>query len=313
MENIILEELVRLIGKQQPAEFLATLKSENGEWKPEAEIKKTVAETYSGRLKEVVDEQKGRAVRERMTQAEKYLREKYGIESGDTLEDRIAKLVEVTEAKGGKEKIVEKTVELDEAGVKKHPAFQKLLKDEVVERLSSAEKERDEWKTKYAAYIEQQERERLESALKLEAINVLTAIRAALDKDEAKREKQINMFVAGLRSQFKFKLDENGKPYPVNANGEPLENGSFARITYSDLVKQENVYGVHQYDPEKNSPSPTSQQPGANQQQRILNGTGAWTSAQYMDRLKEAKTEQEKQAIRDTYKKQMAEAQAGQQ
>lgn len=260
MEPISLEEVVSLISEQPASEFVETLKNDNGEWKAKEEIKTALNEAYSNRLKKVVEEQKGRAVRERMTQAERFLKEKYGVESGDTLETRIEKLVESVQAKGGKEKIVEKTVELTEENALKNPVVEKLLKREVQERLAQAEKEANEWKAKYQEFISKTERERLDGAIQTEAANVLNGIKAALDKDPERRDKQIKMFLAGLKAVHKFKVDENGKPYPVNANGEPLEDEkTFSRITFADLVKRENIFGVHDFDPDKGSPGATSQ------------------------------------------------------
>lgn len=306
MENIIAEEVVRLLG-QQPAEFLGTLKTENGDWKPEDEIKSAVNNLYSNRLKQVVDEQKGRAVRERMTTAEKFIKEKWGIESGESLEDRIAKLAETIEAKGGKEKIVEKKIELDEEGVKKHPAFEKLLKTEVVQRLSAVEKERDEWREKHTNYVQQQEERRLYSAVNGETATVLETIKAALDKDPSTRKKQVNMFVAGLRSQYRFKLDDNGKPYPVNEKGEPMEDDSFSRITFADLVKKENIFGVHQYDPDKNSPSPSSQPSGTPPAK--YTGAVPKDNASFMAALRKEPDPAKKEALKVAYKQQIEAAQ----
>ena len=252
-----------LISEQPATEFVASLKNDNGEWKAKEEIKEALNNAYSSRLKKVVEEQKGRAVRERMTQTERFLKEKYNVESGDTLEARIEKLVADIEAKGGsggKEKIIEKMVDLTEETAMKNPVVQNLLKREVQERLASKEKEAEEWKNKYQEFITRTERERLDGAIQSEAANVLVGIKAALDKDPERREKQLRMFLAGLKAVHKFKVDESGKPYPVNANGEPLEDDkTFSRVTFADLIKRENIFGVHDFDPDKGSPGATSQ------------------------------------------------------
>lgn len=309
MEKVILEALAHLF-KQPATEFVATLKGDNGEWKSEEEIKASLNNAYSERLKQVVDEQKGRAVRERMSGAEKFIRDKYGVESGDTLEDRIAKLVEEIESKGGKERIVEKTVELDEDGVKKHPAFQKLLKAEVVERLTTAEKARDEWENKYKTYVQKQEQERLVHAINAKASAALDGIKAALDSDPDKRQKQINMFVAGLRGQYNFKLDEKGDPYPVNDNGEPIEDASFARVTFADLVKRENIFGVHAHDPNKGSSSPSSQ-PASGKQTVRYQGAIPKSLPELTEALRKESDPSKREALKEAFKANMEAQPAG--
>lgn len=295
-EKDILEEVVSLIS-EQPTEFLNTLKVENGEWKSKEEIKKAAHDAYSERLKKVVDQQKGRAVRERMSETEKFLKENWGVESGESLEARIKTLVETIEAKGGKEKIVEKHVELTDESAKSNPIVQKLLKAEVQSRLLEAEKERDDWKKKYSEYIESEQRSKLDTSLFSEASNVFGAIKAALHKDPEKRERQVKTFVLGLKSQYSFKLDANGKPYPVNGAGEPLEDPkTFATISLAELIKRENIFDVNNFDPDKDSPSPSNQQPGNNRQVAPPTDT-----ASFMKQLQAEKDPDKRRQIMEAY------------
>jgi hypothetical protein len=70
--------------------------------------------------------------------------------------------------------------------------------------------------------------------------------------------------VAGLKTDYRFKMGENGRPIPVDSHGEQLAQ-DYKDVTFADLVKQENIFGVHTYDPEKGSAGAQSQPPARQQ------------------------------------------------
>lgn len=267
-EPISMEEVVSLIFKQ-PAEFLATLKSEDGEWKPKDEVVAAIKKADKIRLDTIAKGESGKAVRQRLTQVQKFIRENYGVESDtDEVEDHLKLLVEKIGGQAGKEKVVEKLIDLTEDSALNHPIVQKLLKSEVPKHTSELQRLLDDEKKKFREYLENDNRKKLDNALIEEAGRVLNSTKAALDKDDTIRQKQIKRFVAGLRADFNFKLDENGKPFPVDEHGEPLQEG-YVEIPFSDLVKRENIFGVHNYDPDKSSPGATSQPPGSTQRLNV--------------------------------------------
>lgn len=254
-----LEEVVGLISKQPASEFVASLKGDNGEWKPKDEILAELKKADKERLDTIAKGESGKAVRLRMKQAQKFLREQYGIESDtDELEDHIKLLVEKV-GKPGQEKIVEKLVELNEETALSHPVVKALLKGEVQKSTAELNKLLEDERGKLKTYIETQEAAKLDAVLIQDAEKYLVANKAALDKDPEIRAKQVKRFVAGLKTDYKFKL-ENGKPIPIDANGDPLAI-DYKDISYADLVKQENIFGVHNYDPDKASAGASSQPP----------------------------------------------------
>lgn len=301
MENIIAEELVRLTGKQ-PAEFFATLKGEDSEWKSEDEIRKAVKELYDGKLQTVVKDQSGRAVRERMKGVQDYIRESYGVESDGKLEDHLAKLVEKVKS-DAPEKVVEKFKELDEAGLRKHPKFEELLKAEVTGRVSAAEQERDEAKKALNDYITAEETKKLDTALNVYANKALAGIKAKLSEDENVSARQVKMFVSYLKGAYNFRLADDGTPYPVNEKGDPLQNSSYQDISFVDVVKAENTFELHQFDPNKQGAEAQTRQPeGRNRQPRPV---GKFKDENdYFTQLKSAKTPQEKAELSAAYKAQ---------
>jgi hypothetical protein len=255
-----LEEVVGLISKQ-PAEFLGTLKTEDGEWKPKDEILAAIKKEDKARLDNVVKGEAGKAVRLRLKQAQNYIRENYGIESdAPEIEDHLKTLVESIKATSGKEKIVEKTVELTEETALQNHIVKNLLKSEVTKTTLELQRQLEDEKKKFQSYIEEDGKKKLDASLYEEALKVLTATKAALSKDETQRQKQIKRFVAGLKTDFNFKLDENGKPYPVDKEGEPLQEG-YVEVSFADLIKKENIWDNHNFNPELNSPGANSQPP----------------------------------------------------
>lgn len=129
-----------------------------------------------------------------------------------------------------------------------------------------------------------------------------------LSEDPETQERQISGFAAILKSNYRFKLpeDTNEPPVPVNEKGDPLEDASFNRRTFSEIAQRENIFGVHQFDPKKKSPEATK----TNQRPTVTQVGEIKGDADYMARMRKAKTREEKEAIRDAYKSQQEAAAA---
>lgn len=290
-----LEEVVGLFSKQ-PAELVASLKGDDGEWKSKDEILGTLRKVDKDRLDTVAKGESGKAVRLRMKKAQDFIKQEYGIESdANEIEDHLKLLVEKL-GQPGKETIVEKLVELDEATALTNPIVQKILKSEVPKHTSELQRQLDEEKKRFKDYVDEDQRRKLDGVLYQEALKVLVSSKAALDKDEATKEKQVKRFMAGLKSEIKFKLDDNGKPYPVDANGEPLSE-NYQEVSFADLIKRENIFGVHNYDPDKDSAGATTQ----TRQQQRPNVQVPTTLEAYKEALNSEKDPAKKRAIMEAY------------
>ncbi len=296
-----LEEVVGLISKQ-PAELIATLKSDDGEWKTKEEVLAAIRKADKDRLDAITKGESGKAVRLRMKKAQDFIREQYGIESDAAeLEDHLKLLVDKM-GKPGETKTVEKIVDLDEEKALQHPVVKNLLKTEVSKTTAQLQKQLEDKDKEFKAYVEEDKRKKLDAVLMVEAEKILVSSKAALDKDPATKEKQIRRFVSGLKADFRFKLDDSGKPVPVDANGEILQEG-YNDVTYADLVKKENIFGVHQYDPDKGSAGASSQQQSKPQR---YDGQVPKSDTEYVAALQAEKDPQKRAALRDAYKASLA-------
>jgi len=267
MDNFTVEEMVSLaLPGQQPAELIASLKGEKGEWKSKEELKSILPKVFSESIKSIVETQKGRAVRERLATAEKALMpflEEFGVSKEEQIETTVKKLVETVKARSGTEKIVEKTIELTEDALKNHPLHLKLAKQVVRDATAELTRERDEVKKIHADYVQKLEGKRLDKALYTFVNRELTAAKAILPNDPAKREAQIQGYLLTLKRQHNFKLDEqdeNETPFPIDAAGNPLED-NFTTVSMTELVRKTMPFDTHTYPPGYSTPGATTQTP----------------------------------------------------
>lgn len=291
-----LEEVVGLITKQ-PADFIANLKSDDGEWKSKDEIWAAIRKADKDRLDTIAKGESGKAVRLRMKKAQDFIKENFGVESdANEIEDHLKALVEKL-GQPGKEKIVEKLVDLDENTALNHPVVKNLLKSEVAKSTAELNRQIEEKEKRYREFVEAETQKRLDNALLEGAAKVLTSIKAAVSKDDAIRKKQIKGFVAALKSSHKFKLDDSGNPVPVDANGDPLSE-NYIDVSFADLVKKENYFEVHAFDPEKSSPGATSQ-PTTNSQHRNIKVPTS--QAEFQEALRQEKDSEKRKAITEAF------------
>lgn len=123
MENTIpvsMEVLASVLGTQAGSVSDA-LKTDDGEWKPQADIDAYFKTTFNTKLKSVRkeghDEGHGRATRETLTAKEKEFKEKYSLK-GSTMEELFE---EMHSSKGDSKS------GLDEESIKAHPVFQEMV------------------------------------------------------------------------------------------------------------------------------------------------------------------------------------------
>lgn len=254
------EEVVGLITKQ-PADFIPNLKGDDGEWKSKDEIFAAIRKADKDRLDAIAKGESGKAVRLRMKQAQNYIKENFGIESdAHEIEDHLKLLVESVQSKAGKEKIVEKLVELDEVSALQHPIVKGLLKSEVTKNTAELTRQLEDEKKKFQTFVEEGNRKKLDTQLMKWGEKALVDAKADLKKDVTEREKQIRRFINGLKADYKFKPSEaeDTPPIVLGADGEPLQEG-YADVNYTDLVKRENIFRVLEFDQDKGSPSATTQ------------------------------------------------------
>jgi hypothetical protein len=297
--------LVAAVGHttNNPTEFLATLKGENGEWKPEAAG--LIKNHLTQHLEKTVTEQKGRAVRERMLNAEKSIKpfaEKYGIQWGAILEENLESLLKAADEKAGKETVITKDVEITDDLIAKHPYFKTLVSKEIAHAIDKTEKEKQAILAEYTGFKTRLETEKVNAAVRQSVEEELVKIKADLSKDPARRKNQIDTFVTSLMATTPCKLDENGRPYPVDGNGDPLSE-NYLPVTFQELVAKRNPYEVHAYDPNKDGAGARTQAPGLGQP-RIA--PGQFTSnADFQAKLRAEKDPGKKALLTEAYVQQI--------
>jgi hypothetical protein len=280
---------------KSPQEFIATLKDDTGEFKPEAAD--LVKKHLSDHLKKVVEEQSGRAVKSRMTQIEKPLKsvaEKFHIQWDGELEANLTKIVEKFDEQPVKEVFVPKVEDITEEMIAKHPNFTKAVNAKVV----NTEKE---WSEKYAnlnkefvTYKATNETKEVKKTVRQRAEEVLLANRAKLMEDATKRKLQLDVFVSGLSSNVNFKLDDNGEPYPVDGTGEQLMDG-YVPMTFQDFVLKNSIFEQHAVNPNYNGAGAQTQQVGNKNVQTPK------SMAELTQLTKNAKSDAEKEAYIKAY------------
>lgn len=263
MEHI-LKGLASLASKE-PSEYLGTLKSEDGEFLPEdqlvAKLKEDISKHYLSKIeaaKAQNEDQRKRGVRERGEEVESFIKKQYGIDTTGRVEDQIGALVEKIRSEV---QPIETPAELTRETALEHPVVKELfdskLKEALIAKTSQIDKEKEELQKQLEDYIATQEREKIQNAVKLEALTAFKDMRIRLEDDNKQTEPRTKALLRLLMLND-FKLDENGKPYPVNKEGKQLENEMMHDVSFTDLIKSINTYGYHEQDPNKGSASPST-------------------------------------------------------
>lgn len=309
MDNIKLEEVVGLFSNT-PAEFIATLKGEDGEFKPNA--MDLLKEGHKSFMKKTVEGKEGKAVRLRMTSLEKKispLLQKYEVQKSDTLEETLNTLVEkigskaAPEGGGGKK-------ELTEDEIKALPVFKNALQAGV---KAGIEKSSGELNTKYSTLekqykglLSEREAEKIAAISFKETERALIKAKVALPdkkKDPDAYNAKIQSVATLVKANHQTKAVD-GKLILVGPDGEQLEDGeTYQPIHYADIAAKTgtSLFGVDNYDPGKGGAGAQNKTPNGNQTAKKWTGKVPSSDAEYMDAMLNTKTAEERASLEAAY------------
>jgi len=231
MDNITisLKALARLTEKSQ-AELteLLTFNSEDAENKPtQGDIDAKIIDSFTPKFQKLIKDTKGRSAKEILEIKEKELAEKYGVSKTSdliTLVDNI-----VTEQVGKNS-----TKEITKEDALNHP--------EVKAAISKFKSERDELKNSIKQAEQKAVRDALMGKVRAKAKETLLGLNPVLSKDEAKKQKQINLFLSQFDS-LDYQVKEDGSIL-VLENGKPRQDADYNDITVSKLVNELNLFDL---------------------------------------------------------------------
>jgi len=231
MDNITisLKALARLTEKSQ-AELteLLTFNSEDAENEPtQGDIDAKIIDSFTPKFQKLIKDTKGRSAKEILEIKEKELAEKYGVSKTSdliTLVDNI-----VTEQVGKNS-----TKEITKEDALNHP--------EVKAAISKFKSERDELKNSIKQAEQKAVRDALMGKVRAKAKETLLGLNPVLSKDEAKKQKQINLFLSQFDS-LDYQVKEDGSIL-VLENGKPRQDADYNDITVSKLVNELNLFDL---------------------------------------------------------------------
>lgn len=289
--------------------FLSTLKDENGEqFTPEQQfdaVKKAlqdrIRETGSGQLKRGQSE-----IKQEVLKAVKGFLPDLELEESVRAADAVKALFETMEAKGVKEVIKEievpKEVEITTAFLEANPKVQDYLKTQFRDKLNAKLEEADKAKVNYEQLAKKLVLSNRSAKIKNLLIAQADKLKVLLDVEgeEGSRQKRIDTLL--LHPQFaasNWREDDQGNLYPVDENGNRAQTEDFHDAEMADLIKQVNPFGYSKKDASKGSPhTPTKGTSGA--QAKIV----FKDAADFVEKLNNAKTKEEKNAITEAWKSQ---------
>lgn len=221
---------------------------------------------FGEKFRSIGQQQLDRGIRESREGLEKKLRSQYGIESNAKGEELIEQIVQAERQKAAAEASTN-LEELSADQLKGLPQVQALVKP-WVEKYESVQGEFDNFKTS----IEQRSHaDKVRNAIRQEFLS----LNPILPKDEAKRNRAIDAFVASF-DPSRFAVTDNGIK-PLGDNGQPLQDDKYNEVRFSEFVRSNNYFDVHKQDPEKSSPQPQ----GAVNGTPNGNGNGKMSRAEY--------------------------------
>lgn len=309
MENIKLEEVVSLFHKQ-PAEFIPTLKGDDGEWKPDA--LDIIKKAHSDFLTKTVETQSGKAVRLRMKEAEGAIGtvlKKYGLEKSDKLEDTLNLLVETIEKKKGEPQIVKEKEKLTDEEVRELPIFKTALKEgvktAVEQQNSELQKRYEALETRYNATLKDQAERELNSILYSSVEKALVKAKVNLpdkEKDLDAYKAKINSVAKLVRADHQLKA-ENGTLVLVDSEGNQLEDkNTYQPILFDDVAANQGklLWGTNNFDKGKGSAGAQTPNGNGSNGQRWTSGVPK-NDSEFMDALLKETDSAKKQALTEAY------------
>lgn len=261
----LLEVFASLTGKSQQELKTALTKADSEDLKDKAEIEQAIKTAFGEKLQSVSQSQYSRGLKEKATTIEKTLKDKYGIETGATVEERIEALIVDVQGKaasnnqgeGAKELTIDELRKLD------------LVKQIISEEAKALNEKLSETENAFSAFKRETSNAQKAAILKKKIAESMVKINARLGEDEETKAKRLQFFSDSLASNLDaFKLNEQGEVVPVGADGNQITDQFHNPVTFLDFVKERNPYGVHQHDPSKGSPSPKNP-PAGNSRARM--------------------------------------------
>lgn len=272
-----------------PQEFIGSLKTENGEWKPIGDIRAAVEAAITEKLQSVGTDQYKRGEREKAQKLEGWAKSKFGFQSTEVGEQFWESLV--TDQVGKveptiKEVPVEKDVTFDQ--IKEREDIKEWLQSSVQTAVAGLTEERDNAINSFAEYKKAQSFQLLKSLVDRKALETLQASKAILGEDEETQSKRINAFYRMI-DYGRYKLNEAGDDViVVDESGNQAKDKHFNPITFESDIKELNPYGFHTQDTSKRSQSPNTQTQSSQHQQGGGDVPVASSYAELMEmRLKE--------------------------
>lgn len=250
MELTITGEVLSKLAGKSIDELQAILQTEEGELKEDAA--EIFLRTTLDKFKGISKDQYLRGKREKGEQAEsaiKPLFEKFSITEFETFEEGISQLSEkIKEAppKGD-------TSKLDKDKMRKLPQFQELLN----EALEAKNSEIADWKGKYEQYTSQVESEKFQNTVVQHFLEVLESegVNARFTGESQKDKLSDVMFHLKAMGLSIFGTDSDGKPIPVDSDGNPLRDDASNPIPFDKFVKTNWKLGFDTVEPGRKFPS----------------------------------------------------------
>lgn len=231
MDNITisLEVLARLTSKSKAelSESLAT-NSENAEDAlSQSDIDAKIQEAFKAKFEKIQTDAKGRSAKEILNIKEKELAEKYGVSKTSNIIELVESIVTQEVGKNSTKEITKEDA----------------LNHEVVKAaISKLKSERDELKNSIKQAEQKAVRDALMSKVRAKAKETLLSLNPVLSKDEAKKQKQINIFLSQFDS-LDYQVKEDGSIL-VLENGKPRQDTDYNDITVSKLVNELNLFDL---------------------------------------------------------------------
>lgn len=259
MTVLELTEVIADLTNTAASEVSANLKAnaEGDELKPKAEIENYLKGLFGNKFQEVAKTNLGRAKKEVLSEFEKKLTEQFGVESTAKGLDLVQAIVSAKSQEAAQAAGV-KLDELKEIDLLKLPTVQNIVRGKL--------QEKDTQLTELQKQLQQIETDRVNTAKREILQREWLGLNPILAKDETTRQRQIGGFLKTVDLD-RFKLvEQNGirTLQPLNSEGEQLLNPqTFNPISLHDRIREIDLFGFHQQNPNNGSPSPVSAQGGA--------------------------------------------------
>jgi hypothetical protein len=260
-------------------EELASLYNEAGELTSLTAAEKADTSRVT-KLKEENDSQYKRGQKEVATKLETKLKEKYGVSSDETGVD-LVDLILTTE--------LEKVKGKGDEDITAHPEYLKL-KSESDRMLKAKDKE---WQKKIEDLELKHTRESMFSKVKERAFAELDNLRPILPEDAKKAQKWKEKYIEEFKN---FEFTEQDRVFVVLKDGKPLQDSHGYNKSFADLVKDTASEFFDFQTAEQRSSS-------ANQQVQSSAFAVPKNDEEYVRRVSEAKTPEERIAIKESYQK----------